>query len=205
MKIRIGKTPKCVTFRVETADGWCNTFYMTVEELDDVIAKGGLGCYDDCGNIMQARSNLLAFVESPKCHSRQSGAARYVWFDMDTAKFFGTVKQLLAINVVNENDRHWVESESFRFRPDDSPVRNWAQLLRHERFMPDARKKLKEALEVASRFSLMELRDTLNRLINQGKVIHSDFAKASFYFGHAEGRGYNGGVIWHGSSWSVHT
>ena len=52
---------------------------------------------------------------------------------------------------------------------------------------------------------MRDLKEKIGRMIGQGKVVVPDFAKASFYFYPEDGRGYNGGIIWHGDGYAIHT
>ena len=61
-----------------------------------------------------------------------------------------------------------------------------------------AKEKPFEALANVGKEQLLKLRGIISRHPRMGKAIANDFAPNSFYFYQQDGKGYNGGIIWHG-------
>ena len=199
MKITVHTTEHCVAVRL----GKASTFYLTKAEFHSLHAGNCFGCFDDCGNILQVRSDYVAFVRSAG-YGAEEGTVEYVRAKMDSAKFWNRVDDLIERGFIGGDDFKF-DSESFAFEPGEYPKLTFSQILKHPAF--NAVVKLKEAVKLANAYQLSKLRDHVSRLLDQGKGIVCDGATASFYFYQADGKGYNGGIIWHGDEdgWSVHT
>lgn len=206
MKIKIGKSETCVTLSFDGPE-FSARFYMTFEELARVAVKHPFACFDDCGNVLQVRSDAVAYYESAGNNTRnEGGTVRYLRCAVDASRFFTTVRTLIDKGIVSDNKGATVDTRSFAFKREEQVEMTFSAILKHGLF--DARAKLYEALrdEVPAE-EFMKLRGIFSRLISQGKMIVADLSKSCFYFYQAEGQGYNGGVIYHrgGKSYSVHT
>lgn len=206
MKIRVRKTENCIVINVQVMikdKAETFRFYLTVKELERILTEK-YGLFDDCGNIMQVRGDLLAFVYSPGNMRHEFGEIGYVYVRMNTEHFFTRVEQLLAKGIITEHGIG-LDSASFPLAEPEKPELNWSQIYKAAQF--NARTAVANALKRGSASAIMELKGIIERLIRQGKTICNDFADCNFYFFQTEGKGYNGGIIYHEhyGRWSVHT
>lgn len=201
MKITVRKTEKCVMLRPQFGEH-LRDVYVLAEELDEILS-GKRDSVFDPWYIMTVEPDSLTFQEDARFRHDDVGMARYARVRLDTKKLFKTIRLLIEKGILHEGQDVALDARSFEYRPNEARAMTIMEVVKHPLFC--AMRSLKEAVKVAPPDELLRLRDTLGRLVQQGKRITDDFARASFYFYHADGKGYNGGVIWHGDRYSVHT
>ena len=203
MKIKVRFTDMCLVIQAVPKGHYSAQVYLTLDEFE-TAARDGCGTFNDCGEVCMVRSEQLVFIENAAHKYDLEGTLRYVRIPMDCKKFFARVKDLRDRGFIKA-EFVTLDSESFQFKRDAAPLLTFTEILRSKLFL--AREKLYEAVHAVSKEQLLKLREEISRLIAQNKVIAPDFAYASFYFYPADGKGYNGGIIFHPSSqsYSVHT
>lgn len=203
MKVLVRFTDLCLVIRVVSNTHYSPSFYMTREEFETVL-KDGHGTFNDCGEVLLVRAEQLVFIENTAHKSELEGTARYVRVPMDTAKFFARVKDLSDRGIIAD-EFFELDSKSFRFKVEPVRQMTFVEIVRSKRFL--ALEKLYEAAKTVSKEHIFQLRELISRTIGQGKVVAPDFARVSFYFYPEDGKGYNGGIIYHGPEYgySIHT
>ena len=202
MRFKVRKTERCVALRFES-DGFNAQPYVTTGEIDKMLSVMLPQAVTDCGQTVVVRYGSITVIDDPGIREGV-GQARTLTVAIDPLRFFGWVSKMIADGKLPEKFMT-VDSASFNRNRSWREELGWAQIFGHPRF--NARKKLGEVLAVASAKQVSELRGHVSRMLQMGRTVTPDHAKASFYFYAEDGNGYNGGIIWHGekSGFSVHT
>jgi len=198
MKIKVRTTDNCVVF--DFAVGF--EFWMLKEEF---LAFETKKLIDDGGRIMRLYADEAVLIQSPARISEDCGEVKFIRIRMDVTKFMNTVNYLIEKGLIRNDKFHEMDTDSFAWKVSAHASLTFVQILKHRMFT--AKEKLYDAVRKVPTEHLARLRDDISRLIGQGKVIAPDWAECSFYFYPEDGKGYNGGIIWHGSEsgYSIHT
>lgn len=201
MKIKVRQTEHCVVLG-PVGNAFAPNFFLLKSELE-ILSEGQEHCFMDCGNVLQVISSAIVFFDAATVRSAECGTVGYLKIEVDSFKLFATIKKLLDKGIITEQ---WTElrSERFEFKRERVPGLSFSQIINTDAFQ--ARKKLCEAVRVATKTQLINLREHLSRLLMQGKTIVDDGNSLAFYFYPTDGKGYNGGIIYSGKhGFSVHT
>lgn len=203
MKIKVRFTDMCLVIQAVPKGHYSAQVYLTLDEFE-TAARDGCGTFNDCGEVCMVRSEQLVFIENAAHKYDLEGTLRYVRIPMDCKKFFARVKDLRDRGFIKA-EFVTLDSESFQFKREPFEPMTFTEILRNGLFK--AREKLYSAVRAVPREQMFKLRDDLSRMLRQGKVIVPDHCEHSFYFYPYDGKGYNGGIIFHPSSqsYSVHT